>query len=102
MFRHNRITHPVAILAVMLALPASLAFADDSSMSVLTGDSYAFFHNLDYSPGRVNPARAPAPQERDAVVRMPRQTPEAAEKPVMLAGRPGVTLRSPFRDDTGA
>jgi hypothetical protein len=102
MFRHNRITHPVAILAVMLALPASLAFADDSSMSVLTGDSYAFFHNLDYSPGRFNTARAPAPQERDAVVRMPRQTPEVAEKPVMLAGRPGVTLRSPFRDDTGA
>ena len=85
-----------------LAVCASFAFADDSSMSVLTGDSYAFFNNLDYSPGRFNTARAPATQERNAVVEMPRTRPQLLDKPTVLANRPGVTLRNPFRNDTGA
>ena len=85
-----------------LALCASFALADDSSMSVLTGDSYAFFNNLDYNPGRFNTARAPQTQERNAMVDTPRKAPALADKPILLAGRPGVTLRSPFRDDTGA
>ena len=88
--------------AAALASCASFALADDSSMSVLTGDSYAFFNHLDYSAGRFNTARAPQTQERDAVVEMPRKAPALADEPIMLAGRPGVTLRSPFRDDTGA
>jgi hypothetical protein len=33
---------------------------------------------------------------------MPRTRPPVVEKPTVLADRPGVTLRSPFRNDTGA
>jgi hypothetical protein len=102
MFRINTRSCSKFVCGAALALCASLALADDSSMSVLTGDSYAFFNNLDFSAGRFNTARAPQTQERNAVVEMPRKAPVLADKPILLAGRPGVTLRSPFRDDTGA
>src|SRR6478736_746435 len=47
------------------------AFADDGSMSRLTGDSYAFFNNLDYSLGKFNTPRAPHAEARDAVAKGP-------------------------------
>jgi len=102
MFRINPRSCSKLACGVALALCASYALADDSSMSVLTGDSYAFFNNLDYNPGRFNTARAPQTQDRKSVVEMPRKAPALPDKPSLLAGRPGVTLRSPFRDDTGA
>ncbi|HJU22684.1 MAG TPA: hypothetical protein VJ891_09250 [Casimicrobiaceae bacterium] len=74
-------------------------------MSVLTGESYAYFNHLDYSLGKFNMARAAEARGHDAVVRMPvkpRDAAEQAEKPIMLAEQPRITLRSPFRDDTGA
>ncbi|HLX27328.1 MAG TPA: hypothetical protein VKV24_02435 [Casimicrobiaceae bacterium] len=92
------------IAAATLALGTSAAFADDSSMSVLTGESYAYFNHLDYSLGKFNIARAADAQGRNAVVRMPVKPRDAGqtEKPIMLADQPRITLRSPFRDDTGA
>ena len=49
-----------AIAAITLALGAPYAFADDGSMSPLTGESYAYFHDLDYNPGGFNtPRKAP-------------------------------------------
>ncbi|HEX6137847.1 MAG TPA: hypothetical protein VF059_09325 [Casimicrobiaceae bacterium] len=46
-----------------LALGASgAALADDSSMSRLTGDSYAFFNGLEYRAGHFNVAKSPQPQ----------------------------------------
>ena len=53
--------------AAGLALVSSVALADDSSMSVLTGDSYAYFNQLDYSAGKFNVARAPVASKRDGV-----------------------------------
>lgn len=102
MFRINTRSCSKLVWGAALALCAPLALADDSSMSVMTGDSYAFFNNLDYRAGHFNIARAPQAQERNAVVEMPRKAPALADKPILLADRPGVTLRSPFRDDTGA
>jgi hypothetical protein len=92
---------PRLIGATALALCASIAFADDSSMSVLTGDSYAYFNNLDYSPGRFNTARS-GTQDQDTAMKMPQVPGEAAEKPILLAERPRISLPSPFRDDKGA
>ena len=93
---------PKLIAAAALALGAAgNALADDSSMSRLTGDSYAFFNDLDYNPGRFNTARAPR-QGDDAVAKAPRQIQDRGEKRIMLSDRPRVTLPSPFRDDTGA
>jgi len=93
---------PRLIAATALALCASVAFADDSSMSVLTGDSYAYFNNLDYTPGRFNTARASGTPDRDTAMKMPQMPRDAAEKPILLAERPRISLPSPFRDDKGA
>lgn len=91
-------------MAAALAVTASgVAFADDSSMSMWTGDSYAFFNNLDYSAGKFNMARAPRTQEQDAVAKSPRKEQDKVEQRIMLADRPAkATLTNPFRDDTGA
>ena len=93
-----------AAFALALGLAASgAAFADDSSMSRLTGDSYAYFNNLDYSAGHFNVARAAQAQPQDPVATMPKRAPMRAERPLMLAAPPkGITLLSPFRDNTGA
>lgn len=104
MFRkhlHSRV-HLVAVAT--LALGAStVTFADDNSMSVLTGDSYAYFNNLDYRAGHFNVARAPVVQPQDPIATMPRREPAQAERRILLAAPPkGVTLPSPFRDNTGA
>ena len=99
----NRRTKRVAqaCAATLVALCAPLAIADDSSMSVLTGDSYAFFSNLDYHPGRFSSARAPLITD-DAVAKMPRKTLDVARTPIRLAGRPHGEPTNPFRDDQGA
>jgi hypothetical protein len=90
------------IVTIGLALVSSFAFADDSSMSVLTGDSYAYFNNLDNNPGRFNTARAPQVKDTDTAMKKPRLIPQTAEKPILLADRPRITLPSPFSDDKGA
>jgi hypothetical protein len=85
-----------------LALVSSVAFADDSSMSVLTGDSYAYFNNLDYSAGKFNVARASSASDRDGTGRAQTDVAKVV-KPVLPANRPSLGMRiSPFRNDTGA
>ena len=109
---NRKFTKTHLIAAAALSLCASAALADDNSMSVLTGESYAYFNHLDYSPGRFNVAHAPqagadamqAPQirEHDTAMKMPQAPSDAADKPILLAERPHIASRSPFRDDTGA
>jgi hypothetical protein len=103
MFRRTNLGRHT-IVAALLALGASgVALADDSSMSMWTGDSYAFFNDLDYSTGRFNQARAPRGPTQDVVAKSPRKAPEKIEPRIMLAERPArITALSPFRDDTGA
>jgi len=104
MFRKH-LPSPVQLVALAtLALGASgAAFADDNSMSVLTGDSYAYFNNLEYRAGHFNLARAPQAQPQDPVATTPTREPARTERPLMLAAPPkGITLTSPFRDNTGA
>jgi len=102
MYRKQPSLYPRLIAATALALGASIAAADDNSMSVLTGDSYAFFNGLDYNPGKFNTARAAGVPDRDTAMRMPQESQDAAEKPIVLAARPRISLPSPFRDDKGA
>ena len=89
------------VAAFAFALTASgAAYADDSSMSMWTGDSYAFFNDLDYHPGGFNTARAAQPNEQLAAVRTRRAT--ARGHPPMFERLPARgTVKSPFRDDTG-
>ena len=102
MERRNYTLHASLVAAATLALGASAAaLADDSSMSMWTGDSYAYFNNLDYTLGKFNTARAGHAHDEAPVATTPRR--DKTEKPVMLATRPsGVTRTNPFRDDTGA
>jgi len=102
MSRKAAIRRAAFALAVLAASSSSLALADDNSMSRLTGDSYAFFNNLDYNPGKFNTARAAGVPDRDTAMRMPQESQDAAEKPIVLAARPRISLPSPFRDDKGA
>lgn len=99
--KHTSLHHRL-IAATALALCASAAIADDNSMSVLTGDSYAYFNNLDYNSGKFNTARAAGMQDRGIAMKMPRKPGDVADKPIMLADRPRLSLPSPFRDDKGA
>ena len=105
------------IVATSLALASCVAFADDNSMSVLTGDSYAYFNGLEYRAGKFNvPRKQPAPEQNAAA--QPARIGEST-KPVMPANmkpagsegarstlfgkRPALGARiGPFRDDTGA
>ena len=97
------LSHARSIVAVALALGTPMAFADDSSMSVLTGDSYAYFNRLDYHPGTFNTARAaPVAPERDTAMKAPQKTPAIAGKPTLLAERPRIFATNPFSDDKGA
>lgn len=108
----RKFTNPHLIAAAALTLCASAALADDNSMSVLTGESYAYFNHLDYSAGRFNVAHAPQGgdtamqsqqlRERDTAMKMPQAPHDATDEPILLAERPGIASRSPFRDDTGA
>jgi len=112
MYRKFSKTQLIATAA--LTLCASIALADDSSMSVLTGDSYAYFNQLDYRPGGFNLARArqtptddvaikaPPAKERGTAMKMPQVPHEADDRPIMLADRPRISLPSPFNDNKGA
>ena len=99
----NNVSYVRSIVAVALALGTSAALADDSSMSVLTGDSYAYFNRLDFSPGRFNTARAAtANAERDTAMKMPAKAPTIVEKPTLLAEHPRISPTNPFSDNKGA
>jgi hypothetical protein len=104
MFRkHLQLTVQLVAAATLAAGASGAALADDSSMSRLTGDSYAFFNDLDYSAGRFNLARAPQAMPKTPVANLLKKDLDAAERRILLAGRPhGIALHSPFRDDTGA
>jgi hypothetical protein len=104
MFRkHLQLTVQLVAAATLAAGASGAALADDNSMSRLTGDSYAFFNDLDYSAGRFNVARAPQAMRQNPVANMPKKDLDAAARRILLAERPrDITLRSPFRDDTGA
>jgi len=104
MFRKHLQWTAQLVAAATLAVGASgVAVADDSSMSRLTGDSYAFFNDLDYSAGRFNVARAPHVMSQNPVANLPKKDFDASERRILLAGRAhDIALRSPFRDDTGA
>lgn len=105
----------VVIAAALVVAASGTAIAQDGSMSRLTGDSYAYFNNLEFHAGGFNTERAPQMPERGAAAHAPAQSPakaatkipaaspSGAERPTMLAHAPAnVALPSPFRDTTGA
>lgn len=118
------------IVATGLTLVSFAASADDNSMSVLTGDSYAYFNGLEFRLGQFNvphaktmaagdPAAQPANAQgrtfprvllagpmpdRVGARRNPGSAPEGAMQPPRERATPAprVWVPSPFRDDTGA
>lgn len=125
--KRNPIGRPI-IVATALALAPLAANADDSSMSALTGDSYAYFNRLEFRLGQFNRSDATTMVAGD----QPSATPQGRTRfPVLLAGpmpsrmrvpadamkqpsqgamaapgddgasTKGVRVLSPFRDDTG-
>ena len=90
--RFVRISLPAAAVAASLA---GVAFADDNSMSQWTGDSYAYFNNLDYHPGRFNTARASAAHEHD--VATAQQRPLARRE--VMAARPALLPDASHRNE---
>lgn len=127
--KRNPIAKPI-IVATALALAPLAANADDSSMSALTGDSYAYFNRLEFRLGEFNRSDARTMVAGDAA--QPSATPQGRTRlPVLLAGpmpgriklptdamkqpsqgataapgddaasTKGVRVLSPFRDDTG-
>ena len=120
--KRNPIAKPM-IVATALALAPLAANADDSSMSALTGDSYAYFNRLEFRLGQFNRSDARTMVAGDPA--QPSATPQGRTRlPVLLAGpmpsrmklpadamkaaprddaasTNGVRVLSPFRDDTG-
>ena len=120
--KRNSIAKPI-IVATALALVPLAASADDSSMSALTGDSYAYFNRLEFRLGQFNRSDARTMVAGDPA--QPSATPQGRTRfPVLLAGpmpsrmrlpadamkaaprddaasTNGVRVLSPFRDDTG-
>ena len=93
----------VIALAALTAAVSGTAFADDNSMSRLTGDSYAFFNNLDFSPGKFNTARVSQTDKQTDMAKAgnnnkdgvaPEQRPATARK--------SSAVSTVFRNDTGA
>lgn len=99
--KHVSLTRSLVVAAALAVTASGAAFADDSSMSMWTGDSYAFFNNLDNYPGASNTARAPQAGEQTAVAKTPRNELDRTERR-MIAGPARTTRASPVRDDTGA
>ena len=96
----TRITLVAAAIATVSA--TATAFADDGSMSRLTGDSYAFFNNLDYSLGKFNSPRAPQGEGRDAVAKAPSKGGRDGDSPMVSSTRPQAAKPAvSFRDDRG-
>ena len=98
-----------ALAALAAATSSSLALADDNSMSRLTGDSYAFFNNLDYNPGKFNTAKATANEGDSAVAKAGKDVggkdagkdTGRAEKG-RTSPRPSSAASTLFRNDAGA
>jgi hypothetical protein len=65
-----------------------------------TGDSYAFFNDLDYHPGGFNTARAAQPNEQLAAMRT-RKAAVHGHRPLFERLPARGMVKSPFRDDTG-
>ena len=95
----NQLQRLIAASAFAFAVSGA-AYADDSSMSMWTGDSYAFFNDLDYHPGGFNTARAAQPNQQLAVVQT-RKNAVRSHGPVFERAPARGTVKSPFRDDTG-
>jgi len=96
----NPLRHRNTLAAVAVAsLFAGNALADDNSMSRLTGDSYAFFNDLDYSAGKFNVARTP---RADAVAKAPAKSQRDTANSMMSSTRTEASKStSPIRDDRG-
>ena len=91
-----------AAFALALGLAASgAAFADDSSMSRLTGDSYAYFNNLDYHLGGFNTPRAAQSDPPMATTTSPdKARTKRAQGPVSTL--PAAAPPKPVRSSEGA
>jgi hypothetical protein len=103
MFRKPQSVRNAVLAAATLALAASgVAFADDSSIARLTGDSYAYFNNMDYSPGKFNVERAPRTQDASTLAESPAKLPPYSDPAMMSSARRDVDKStSPIRDDRG-
>ena len=102
MFRKLQFARGSMVAAAALALTASgAASADDSSIARLTGDSYAFFNNLDYSPGKFNTERTPRAQD-GTLAKTPAKLPPNGDPAMMTSARRDADKStSPIRDDRG-
>jgi hypothetical protein len=69
--KQSSLSKPLVVLAAIALAASGIAFADHNSMSRLTGDSYAYFNNLDSSPGKFNTARTPGTEAPAAVAKVP-------------------------------
>jgi hypothetical protein len=103
MFSKRFCTRTTVVAAAIAAFCATAtAFADDSSMSRLTGDSYAFFNDLDYSAGKFNVARTPRAEGREALATRSSKDGRNVESPVVSSTRaPAAKPNGPTRDDRG-
>lgn len=102
MFSKLQFARGSIVAAAALALTASgVAFADDSSIARLTGDSYAFFNNLDYSLGKFNTERTPRAQD-GTLAKTPAKLPPNSDPAMMSSARRDADKSaSPIRDDRG-
>jgi hypothetical protein len=110
MSRNRASFHTIlAIVGLAAAAVSRAAAADDSSMSMWTGESYAYFNSQDYRLGAFNVARAPQTDTQLAARRpligepmIDVDHPAMGTHAAATTTRPAhVTLPSPFRDDTG-
>ena len=115
--QRNSFTRRLQFAAALALGVSGIALADDSSMSRLTGDSYAYFNGLDYRPGAFSVAtpaalaagskdRAPAaraataPDAPTATVGPPEDAPVREPKIMLAAPRIVIAPPATFRDDT--
>jgi hypothetical protein len=93
----------VIALAALAAAASGTAFADDNSMSRLTGDSYAFFNNLDFSPGKFNTARASQTDKQTDMAKAGNNNKDGvAPKQSPGTERKSSAVPTALRSDTGA
>ena len=100
MFRKS---HRYVIALAALATAASgTALADDNSMSRLTGDSYAFFNNLDFSPGKFNTARVSQTDKQTDMAKAGNNNKDGVAREQRPATeRKSSAVSTVFRSDTG-
>ena len=97
----NSSSRALRLAATALALGVSgIALADDGSMSRLTGDSYAYFNNLDYRPGAFSVAKAA--QSPMAVLPAAKDEPTAERRIMLAVPRLAITPPAAFDDSKGA